>query len=223
MEHYISSAPTFPPRQKSTKTVEPIFVDSSGDSGVAPAPPTTTPSPVVGGATPHLAPVVGGATPHLALNDTWACWAHLPHDTDWSVKSYKLLCELSTVEETCGFIHHVPDGMIQNCMLFVMRKGIDPLWEHPRNRKGGSFSYKVDTDNIAAAWRELVCRLAGETLVRADDVASTINGITISPKRNFCIVKIWLSTCNHQNPRIIDTMKHISPVGCLFKRHAPEY
>jgi hypothetical protein len=218
MEHHISSAPTFPPRQKSTKSDEPVFVDSSG-SGTAAPPPIALEVAVP----PPIALGVGGATPPLTLNDTWACWAHLPHDTDWSVKSYKPLCEISTVEETRGFIHHVPDGMIQNCMLFVMRKGIDPLWEHPRNRKGGSFSYKVDTNNIVVAWKELVCRLAGETLIRADDAAATINGITISPKRNFCIIKIWLSTCNHQNPRIIDTMKHITPVGCLFKRHAPEY
>ena len=208
MEHHISSAPTFPPRQKSTKNDEPVFVDSNGSGVAAPVAP----------------PIARGvAVPPLVLNDTWACWAHLPHDTDWSVKSYKPLCDISTVEDTCGFIQHVPDGMIQNCMLFVMRKGIDPLWEHPRNRKGGSFSYKVDTGNIVTAWKELVCRLAGETLICTDEAAATINGITISPKRNFCIVKIWLSTCNHQNPRIIDTMKHITPVGCLFKRHAPEY
>ena len=24
------------------------------------------------------------------LFDKWVLWAHLPHDTDWSIKSYKL-------------------------------------------------------------------------------------------------------------------------------------
>ena len=197
MEHHISSAPTFPPRQNSTKNVEPVFVDSSG---------STTPQQLA-----------------LALNDTWTCWAHLPHDTDWTVKSYKQLCDIESVETTCDFVNCVPTGMVQNCMLFIMRKGIDPLWEHPRNRKGGSFSYKVDSRNVVTAWNELVFRLAGETLIGEDTAAKTINGITISPKRNFCIIKIWLSTCNHQNPRIIGNMKYISPTGCLFKRHAPEY
>ena len=23
------------------------------------------------------------------LSETWCLWAHLPHDTDWSLKSYK--------------------------------------------------------------------------------------------------------------------------------------
>jgi hypothetical protein len=195
MECHIASTPP----ENSTKNVDPVFVDS-GDT-----------------------PGKSSESASLKLNGAWTAWAHLPHDTDWSVKSYVSLCSMNTVDEVCGFIKNVPDGMIQNCMLFVMRNGIEPLWEHPRNRKGGSFSYKVDTNHTPAAWNELLCRLVGETLSGNDDVVSTINGITISPKRNFCIVKIWLSTCNHQNPRIIDTMKHIVPKGCLFKRHAPEY
>ena len=32
------------------------------------------------------------------LHDSWTLWAHLPHDTDWSVKSYKKIMTFSTVE-----------------------------------------------------------------------------------------------------------------------------
>ena len=157
------------------------------------------------------------------LNGRWVLWAHLPHDTDWSVRSYKTIFEFSTVEEACALIANIPDAMIQNCMLFIMRQGIDPLWEHPRNRKGGSFSYKVATSRTPDSWRELVIRLVGETITKTSQIGDTINGVTISPKRNFCIMKIWLSGCTHQNPKIISPMQNIQPVGCLFKRHSPEY
>ena len=33
------------------------------------------------------------------LFDKWVLWAHLPHDTDWSIKSYKQILEIKTVEE----------------------------------------------------------------------------------------------------------------------------
>ena len=33
------------------------------------------------------------------LNDKWCLWAHLPHDTDWSIGSYKKIFEFQTVEE----------------------------------------------------------------------------------------------------------------------------
>ena len=29
------------------------------------------------------------------LNDTWTVWAHLPHDTDWTLKSYINIVEFN--------------------------------------------------------------------------------------------------------------------------------
>jgi hypothetical protein len=51
-----------------------------------------------------------------------------------------------------------------------------------------------------------------------------VTGITISPKKNFCIIKIWMSDCNNQNPNVVTAdVKGLSPQGCLFKKHTPEY
>ena len=51
-----------------------------------------------------------------------------------------------------------------------------------------------------------------------------VTGITISPKKNFCIIKIWMSDCNNQNPSIVTTdVKGLLPQGCIFKKHTPEY
>ena len=33
------------------------------------------------------------------LYDKWVLWAHLPHDTDWSVTSYTKIMEVNTMEE----------------------------------------------------------------------------------------------------------------------------
>ena len=33
------------------------------------------------------------------LYDKWVLWAHLPHDTDWTVKSYKKIMNVHSVEE----------------------------------------------------------------------------------------------------------------------------
>ena len=53
---------------------------------------------------------------------------------------------------------------------------------------------------------------------------SCVTGITISPKKNFCIVKIWMTNCEHQNPQIVtNDVKHIISQGCLFKKHTPEF
>lgn len=157
------------------------------------------------------------------LSDTWTLWAHLPHDTDWTVKSYKKVFDFNTVEQTIAITESLPDKLIKNCMLFLMREGIMPTWEDPRNREGGCFSYKVNNKSVAACWRALSCVLVGETLTDTNNLRPCINGITISPKKNFCIIKIWLSTCKYQNASVIKDIKGITSHGCLFKKHVPEY
>ena len=52
---------------------------------------------------------------------------------------------------------------------------------------------------------------------------ANITGLTISPKKNFCIIKIWLGDCNNQNPQDITYFNGIDAQGCLFKKHLPEY
>lgn len=152
------------------------------------------------------------------LDDTWTLWAHLPHDTDWSVASYKKIVGLTTVEETLSVTEYFPEVIVKNCMLFLMRDGILPTWEDPRNITGGCFSYKINSRTVATSWKNLVYVLLGETLTRPE-LSNIINGITISPKKNFCIIKIWLSKCEYTNPDIITEIDGLVRQGCLFKKH----
>ena len=156
---------------------------------------------------------------HHSLSSKWSLWAHLPHDTDWSVNSYINLFTVSTVEETIALVETLPETLVKNCMLFFMREGIKPTWEDPRNRKGGCFSYKVSNKNVGAVWKNLSYILVGESLTEDKGLRKHINGITISPKKNFCIIKIWIANCDYQNPSIITELPSITPHGCLFKKH----
>jgi hypothetical protein len=157
------------------------------------------------------------------LNDEWVFWAHLPHDTDWSLNSYKNIFNVKTIEETIAISEVFTSRLVNNCMLFVMRKGITPLWEDPKNRKGGCFSYKVSNKNVYECWKKLTYSLVGESLSTNNKLQESINGITISPKKNFCIIKIWLNSCDFQNASMISCISCIDAHGCLFKKHAPEY
>jgi hypothetical protein len=158
------------------------------------------------------------------LKYKWNLWAHLPQDPDWSAKSYKKVCHFSTLEETIAITESLPPDLIKNCMLFIMRNGIVPMWEDPKNRHGGCFSYKVANKHVFEVWRDLTYVLVGETISSSNPFVNNVSGITISPKKNFCIVKIWMTNCDHQNPQIVTSeIKNITPQGCLFKKHTPEY
>jgi hypothetical protein len=153
------------------------------------------------------------------IHDHWTLWAHLPHDVDWTVGSYKEIVTFNTVEAAIALMETIPEKMINNCMLFLMRKGIQPMWEDNRNKKGGCFSYKVSNKLVAVVWKALAYTLVGETLTADKNLRQNINGITISPKKNFCIIKIWLANCDYQNPAVITELPSIVPYGCLFKKH----
>ena len=157
------------------------------------------------------------------LSDGWILWAHLPHDTDWSLKSYMKIYEFNTVEQAITITETLPPVLVTNCMLFLMRKGINPIWEDERNRNGGCFSYKIPNKDVPDAWKQLSYSLVGETMSDNKKLLPHINGITISPKKNFCIIKVWLANCSFQDAAVIHEVHGITSHGCLFKRHVPEY
>jgi hypothetical protein len=158
------------------------------------------------------------------LNDIWNLWAHLPHDTDWSIKSYKKIYTIKYAEEAIAITETIPDVLVKNCMLFVMRNGITPVWEDIQNRNGGCFSYKIGNKNVYDVWKKLNYLIIGETISSQLSFVNCVTGITISPKKNFCIIKIWMRNCSNQDPSVITKeISELSSQGCLFKKHVPEY
>jgi hypothetical protein len=101
-----------------------------------------------------------------------------------------------------------------------MKQKINPLWEDPNNIEGGCFSYKVTNKFVFNTWKTLCYCIIGDTLSTNLDFNQTITGITISPKKNFCIVKIWVSTTKYKDPKIITAdIPGLITNGCLFKKH----
>ena len=158
------------------------------------------------------------------LSDKWTLWAHLPHNTDWSIKSYISISTFATVEDAICVTETLPEILVVNCMLFLMKEGIKPTWEDPKNRNGGCFSYKVSNKNVHKVWKSLTYVVAGASVSKNTSFVNCVTGITISPKKNFCILKIWMTDCNNQNPGIVtNEVEGLMPQGCLFKKHNPEY
>lgn len=161
---------------------------------------------------------------HHNLIDKWNLYYHLPYDKTWDIKSYKVIInDIDSAEKLISINEIIPEDVVKTCMLFVMKKGILPLWEDPSNRMGGAFSFKVANKNVNLVWRHLFYVLCGETLTVDKKYNNLINGISISPKKLFCIIKIWMKDCSVQDSNIIIDIKDLSKNGCLFKKHEPEF
>jgi len=161
---------------------------------------------------------------HHALLGKWNLFYHLPQDKNWGLSSYKVIMDnIDTAEKTVGIVEALSYNVIKHCMLFVMRDGIAPMWEDPRNRNGGCFSYKVINRYVPEVWKCLFYALCGETLCKDPKHNHLVTGITISPKKNFCIIKIWLTDYSLQDGAAIITIPNLEKQGVAFKKHAPEF
>lgn len=71
------------------------------------------------------------------------------------------------------------------------------MWEDDHNRNGGCMSYKIMKPEVPDAWLRLCGHVLGESLL--DQNLRTENyeevcGISISPKKNYCILRIWIAS-----------------------------
>lgn len=131
----------------------------------------------------------------LFLNDTWHLYFHDPFDTNWTLESYKRISTLSSVEDFWKNMEHLKSN-IHKGMFFVMREHVFPCWDDTNNITGGCLSIKILKDNVADFWEDLCMKLLGETLLKTEHQEhwNEINGISTSPKKHFCIIKIWLKS-----------------------------
>ena len=139
-----------------------------------------------------------------ALRDKWSLYYHLPDDSHWDLQSYTLLMHsIDDPEKLISINEVLPDVVVKNAMLFVMRGNIKPMWEDERNRKGGYLSFKVMNKNVHQVWKTMFYGVCGETLFTKPENNAFINGLSISPKKTFCIIKVWLSDGQYQTSEMI--------------------
>jgi len=133
------------------------------------------------------------------LSNTYEFYYHNPDNNDWSVESYINLLEFSTIEEFWILDKFIRKDMIENGMFFVMKSGCKPVWECETNIKGGCISWKVDRKNSYKSWIDTI----GHYIMQHfGEHTSKINGVSISPKKNSSIIKLWF-----KEEIDIDTMK----------------
>ena len=167
-----------------------------------------------------------GITEGHCLQTGWKLWYHNPSDMDWSMKSYKLVFPMT--------IHYLEELIIlfnswdlclprtAEGMFFLMRcptadTTIFPRWEDENNKNGGYWSFKITKDMSDEVWKKMCFLTVNESICLNWD---TINGISISPKKNFCIVKIWNRSSSERDVKTLsDEIKFLNIDECLYSSH----
>ena len=146
------------------------------------------------------------------LNSKWVVWYHNPSDKSWDRESYKDILEIASLED-----FFVLKNSWQNClplvsegMFFLMRKlkndkVIYPQWEDINNKHGGYWSFKIDKDKAQDVWFKLCGFTIGEYICENNKESLHVNGISISPKKNFCIIKIWNNNSKKEDTKLLSS------------------
>lgn len=149
------------------------------------------------------------------LHTSWTLYYHSPTLQDWSVTSYMEVATFNTVEEFWAVFEKFPKDCFHMGMFFFMRTGIKPTWEDEQNVKGGCWSYKIPMKHIYTVWRDMSALLIGESL---STVPMLLNGLSVSPKRGFCIIKIWGHDSKQQDYTLLRThdIQHVVSSEVLY-------
>jgi hypothetical protein len=132
------------------------------------------------------------------LNDVWCLYFHDPYDMNWENNSYKFITTISSVQDFIN-VYKAFKNLWVSGMFFIMREHIMPRWEDDNNKNGGCFSFKINKDEILDKLFEITSQILGETLGKNDIISSNINGISISPKKNYHIIRIWIKSNSNIN------------------------
>jgi hypothetical protein len=143
---------------------------------------------------------------HL-LDDTWTLYFHEPSDSSWTMSSYLRLDQISSIESFWQ-VHEGVRKYLSRGMFFLMREHVFPCWDDPNNIRGGCISIKVLKEDLESFWEQVVIRMLGDRLILPpkqdscrqhgsnlnfeEPLWTYVNGVSTSPKRFFCICKIWL-------------------------------
>jgi hypothetical protein len=125
----------------------------------------------------------------IFLPDVWQWFAHDPLDKDWTLKSYRMLGPPCSSVRDFWTVVNSARPVIERTMIFVMLDGVFPMWDDPECVNGSLVSVLVTYDRAAATFVDTCMAALGENL--AADTESPIVGVSLSPKRMHCVLKVW--------------------------------
>ena len=157
--------------------------------------------------------------PSVNLQCEYTVWFHSSSDNDWSISSYHEIINFVSVKDFWLVTDCIlsKSKMLLNGMFFIMKKGIKPIWEDPENTNGGYISWKLEKEDVTSAWENLSSLFVIGDL--GDFTQFKPTGISISPKKNNNIIKLWvaddISADKFDNVKLSD--------NCIFKDYLKLY
>tara|TARA_Y100000389_G_scaffold203925_1_gene254125 strand:+ start:3737 stop:4207 length:471 start_codon:yes stop_codon:yes gene_type:complete len=148
------------------------------------------------------------------LTNEWVIYFHDFMDTNWNRESYEKLVSIDNVVDFWTIFNVIKEKLSVG-MFFFMKTNIFPKWDDNENTKMSYMSIKILKTNASVFMEKILVHLMTDTLYMNNP--HLINGLSISPKKNFCICKIWINSIEdvHKNIELYN-IPDVYHGECLF-------
>jgi hypothetical protein len=158
---------------------------------------------------------------HAIPTGSWTLYFHEPEEKSWTPDSYKRISTMDSWEFMGSILREFGPSKIVNGMMFAMRGETSPLWENKANIRGGSYCIKVGRKCAAEVFQRYLIAAA---LGVATSPENPIVGVTMSPKKGFCIIKLWNADAKafHKSTDIIVLHEEVKLVEVIYRPHTDQ-
>ena len=153
------------------------------------------------------------------LPHSWILWYHDPNDSDYSLSGYIQVMKITNITDFWTIVESISSEAWNSGMFFLMREGFRPLWDAPENDKGGAWSKKVDAHETREVFLDCMVHCLAEKMLTRDN--ESIVGVTLSPKGQFHIIKIWNTSTTLSDRRLLNASSLRMKIGddIAYKAH----
>jgi hypothetical protein len=118
----------------------------------------------------------------------WTIYFHSPEETKWTLQTFINLGSMKTWHQFLSSMEVLKAESFSDGMFFLMRDPSPPLWESHHHIRGGCYSFRCQKKDAAEVY---VTYVIASMLNVVSSAENRINGLSISPKRGFNIIKVW--------------------------------
>lgn len=163
------------------------------------------------------------------LNTPWTMWLDKTERGASAAQyqaSLKKVYTMTTVESFWAVYTNIPDvrDLSQRYTYHMMRDDRKPLWEEPRNSRGGTWKVKCRKEDAPEVWKELLLAVIGEQFDEFVTDDDDICGVSISIRERDDLIQIWNTNASKQEEaKVVEKVRALLPrvkFGAIFyKRH----
>ena len=119
---------------------------------------------------------------------SWTLYFHSPEETKWTLNTFVNVGTMKTWYQFWAIMDTLKTETLSEGMFFMMRDPSPPLWESHHHIRGGCYSFRCQKKEAADI---CVNYMIATMLNIVSHPNNQINGLSISPKRGFNIIKVW--------------------------------